>query len=86
MTDAAGKYKKMEDGMHVTALVEAVEDRSSNIEYALGNNPNDGSRADGFEQWLECNKNGKSHAHETKGLCMAVLFQPAETDNGASDG
>ena len=86
VADAACKDKEVKDGMHVTTLVETVENGTGDIEDTLGDNPYDGSGADRCQERLERHEDGKPHAHETEGLHIAVLLETAETDDGAGNG
>ena len=79
MADAAEEDEEMEDGMHEALLVETVEDGTGDVGNALGDYPRDGGSADTVEKGLEGNKNRQAHAHETKGLEVAMLLEMIET-------
>ena len=86
VADAAEEDEEMEDGMHEALFVETVEDGTGDVGNALGYYPRDGSGADTVEKGFEGNKNRQAHAHETKGLEIAVLLEMAKTDYGAGYG
>ena len=49
VADATCQNKEMEHGMHVSLLVDAVEDGTRDIAYTLGDNPNHRGRGDGIK-------------------------------------
>ena len=46
MADAAGEYEEVEDGVHVLALVQRVEDGAGDVADALGDDPRERGRRD----------------------------------------
>ncbi len=85
VADGAGEDEEMEHGMH-EPLAEAVEDGSGDVADALGDNPRDGSRADGEEQRLEGDEHGEAHEAEADGFEVAVVAQTDEGGDGAGYG
>lgn len=75
VADASRQDEEMEDGVHVSLLVDAVEDGTSDVAYALGNDPSHRGRGDGVKQWLEGDQYRQAHAHEAERLQVAVVFQ-----------
>lgn len=49
VADAACQDEEVEDGVHVSLLVDAVEDGTRDIAYTLGDNPNHRGRGDGIK-------------------------------------
>ena len=86
VADAAGKHKEVEDGVHVTALVQTIEDGSRNVCYTLGYNPDDGSCGHGIYQRFEGYQHRETHADETEGLDIGMLLQPYKAHNGSGNG
>lgn len=83
---AAGEHEEMEDGVHESAFVETVEDGTGYVADAFGDNPDDGRRAHGVDERAESDEDRQAHSHETGGLHVAVVFEPAEADDGSGDG
>ncbi len=84
VANGAGQYKEMEHAVHVAALVEAVEQGSCDVEHALGHNPRHGGRAYVVYQRLEGHEHAEAHADVAHRLYVAVLLQPPEAHDGAS--
>ncbi len=78
--------KEMEDGVHVLALVEGVEQGAGDVADAFGNNPTDDRGADRINQGLEGDKYDQSHQHVADGFEVVVLLQTAETHDRAHNG
>ena len=77
----------MEYGMDVRFVVrESVDDGARHVTDALGNEPPHGGGFYAVHQRLESDEAGEAHKDETRRLDVAVLAQPYEADNGASDG
>ena len=76
----------MEDGMHVGAFVEGIEQGTSDVAYTFADDPTDGMGADGIHQWLEGYEYDQSHQTIADGFQMAMFLEFAETDAGAYDG
>ena len=82
MTDGTGKDEEVEDGVHVLALVERVEDSSRDVADTLGHNPDKGGGGDAVEQGLEGHQHTQAHADEAEGLQIGVFLQADEADDG----
>lgn len=86
MADASCQDEEMEDGVHVSLLVDAVEDGTRDIAYALGDNPNHRGWGHGVVKRFEGDQYRQAHAHKAKRLQVAVVFQFGETHHGANNG
>ena len=86
VADASGKDKEVEHAVHIPPLVQRVEQGTRDVAHTFGYNPHDGGCRHGVEQRLEGHKHRKSHQHETNCFHVAVLLQPVQADDGASDG
>ena len=86
VADAAGEDEEMEDGVHVAAFVQTVEQSAGDVADALGNDPYHGGGAHTGQQGLEGDEDGEAHEDETQGLDVAVVFQTYEAHGGAGDG
>lgn len=83
---AAGEHEEMEDGVHETAFVEAIEDGAGYVADTFGDDPRDGRRAHGVDERAESDDDRQAHSHETDGLHVAVVAEVTEADDGADDG
>ena len=86
VADAAGKYEEVENGVHVLALVQRVEDGAGDVADALGDDPREGGWRDAVEQGLQGDEDAETHADEAEGLDVRVLLQSAQANDGAHDG
>lgn len=86
VAEAAGEHEEMEDGMHETAFVEAVEDGAGYVADAFSDYPCDGRRTHGVDERAESDEDRQAHSHETDGLHVAVVAEVAEADDGSGDG
>ena len=57
----ATQNEEVEDGMHIGAFVQRVEQRSGNVTGPFTDNPTHGMRTHGIHQWLEGDQYDKSH-------------------------
>ena len=64
----------MEDGVHEGLLVKRVEQGASDVAYALGDNPYNGSRRHAVNKGFEGYQHAESHADQTEGLDVGVLL------------
>lgn len=53
VAEAAGEHEEMEDGVHETAFVEAVEDGAGYVADAFSDYPCDGRRTHGVDERAE---------------------------------
>ena len=74
VTDASRKDKEMEDGVHVSLFVEAIEGCTCDVADSLGNNPDDGSSAHTVEQRLECRQHRQPHQAPYFSFNLITLF------------
>ena len=86
VTDAAEEDEEVEDAVHITLLVESIEDSTRDIGDALGDEPDDGSCGDGVHQRLESHQYAQTHTDETEGFNVWMFFQFDETDGSTYDG
>lgn len=86
MADGAEEDEEMEDGVHVAAVVERVEDGSGDVADTLGDNPHHGGGGHAGQQGLERHEHRQPHQAEADGLYVAVVFQSDERGDGACDG
>ena len=63
----------MEDGVHVGALVERIEQRSGDVACPFADNPSHGMRTHGVHQRLEGDQYHQAHQHVADGFQMVVL-------------
>ena len=85
MTDGAGKDEEVEDGVHVLLLIEGIEEGTSDVADAFGDDPGDSGGGDGVEEGLEGDEDAEAHADEAEGLDVGVLLEADEADDGASN-
>ena len=83
VADAAGKYEEVENGVHVLALVQRVEDGAGDVADALGDDPRERGWRDAVEQGLQGDEYAEAHTDEAEGLNVRVLLQSAQADDGA---
>ena len=76
----------MEDGMHVGAFVEGIEQGTSDVAYTFADDPTDGMGAYRIHQRLEGYEYDQSHQTIADGFQMAMLLELAKADAGAHDG
>ena len=86
VADASCQDEEVEDGVHVSLLVDAVEDGTRDIAYALGDNPNHRGWGHGVVKRFEGDQYRQAHAHKAKRLQVAVVLQFGETHHGANNG
>ena len=85
MADGAGEDEEVEDGVHEGTVVERVEQGSSDVADALGDNPGEGG-GDGVDEGLQGHEARKSHEDEAGSLQVAVLLEPRKAHHRAHDG
>ena len=83
MTDTAGKYKEVENSMHIFPLVDAVEHCTCNVTDAFCNNPYESRCGECIDKWLESNEHTQSHSNESNGFQVAVVFEIDEANDGS---
>lgn len=86
VADTAGEDEEVEEGVDVGAIMrEGIDYGSSDIEHSLGDEPVDGDEVHALQQGLEGDEHREAHDDEAGRLHIAVLLQPAETDDGARE-
>ena len=83
VTHRTTQYEEVEDGMHIGAFVQWIEQRSCDVASSLTDNPTYSTRTYGIHQWLEGNEYYQSHQYITDGFQIAMLLQLAETHDGS---
>ena len=86
VADGTGKDEEMEDTVHVSSLIETVEDGSRDVAYPLSDDPDDGSRTHIVKKGFECHEHAQAHGNEADGLEVAVFLEVDKTGDGAGDG
>lgn len=83
MTDTAGKYKEVENSMHIFPLVDAVEHCTCNVTDAFCNNPYESRCGECVDKWLESNEHTQSHSNESNGFQVTVVFEIDKANDGS---
>ena len=74
VTNRTTQDKEMEDGVHIGALVERVEQRSGYVTSTFADNPAYGTWAYGIHQGLEGHEYDQAHQYITDGFQIAMFF------------
>ena len=85
VANRSAQNKEMEDGMHVRAVVEGIEQSAGDVAYSFADDPSHGMRADGIYQGLESYQYDQSHQTIADGFQVAMFLELAETDTGTHD-
>lgn len=86
MAHRAAQHEEVENGMHVGAVVEGIEQGTGDVADSFADNPTHGMRADGIHQGFEGYQYDQSHQTIADSFQMTMFLELAETDTGSNNG
>ena len=86
MTDASRQNEEMEYGVHIALVVEAIEDGTCDVGYALSDNPDDSGSRYGIYQGFEGHQDRESHANKAERLDIGMFLQFDKADGRSHQG